>query len=694
MPKRPPTEPKTRTSRRRPPVDAAPSDLGGGAKKSAGAKASAKGSGGRKPAKKRRSLTVEADPKRAGTAKRKKPSTKSGNPNGRRPRGNSGGSGSRTRRRRGIFRTLARWSMVAAVWAVIGFTLLVVYYAFDLPDVDKLYEMKRRPEITLVDRAGARLASYGDIYRQAVQLQDLPKYLPQAILATEDRRFYGHFGIDVWGMGRAVVVNVVAGRVRQGGSTITQQLAKNVFLTNERSMKRKIQELLLALWLEHKFSKDQILTMYLNRVYLGAGTHGVDAAAHRYFGKPAKDVSLFQAALLAGLLRAPSRLNPATNTRAAVRRTRVVLAAMVDAGYITKKKAAAALRNKGLVVQSGVGAGNRYFTDWILEQTRESVSIGQRNLKIKTTLSPSLQQLAERHVAQVMDKYAKRRRARQAAMVVMAPDGAILAMVGGRDFRKSQFNRVTRSKRQPGSTFKLFVMLAALERGIKPEDRFRDAPIRVGKWRPHNYRRKYYGDVSLATGMAKSLNSVAIRVGQRVGTRRIISMAQRLGVSSKLNRNLSLTLGASGVTMLEMAAAYATLANGGRRVKPHGIREIATGQGRVLYQRRKRFGVRVLSRKTVADANRILARVLTEEGTGKLARFGHQAAGKTGTTQDSRDAWFIGYTAQFVTVVWVGNDDDSPMKGVTGGSLPALIWRNFMRDAHAGRSRMSLPGMN
>ncbi len=646
-----------------------------------------------------RNLTVEPDPARAGGGKRRKTGAAQQGAKGRRktetgPKGRRKTGTGDDGRRRGIFRTLLRWSMVAAVWAMIGFTLLVIYYAFDLPDVSKLYDLKRRPEISMVDATGTRLVSYGDIYRQALRLQDLPKYLPQAIIATEDRRFYTHFGIDPLGMARALVVNIFAGRVRQGGSTITQQAAKNVFLTNERSMKRKIQELLLALWLEHKFTKDQILTIYLNRVYLGAGTNGVDAAAHRYFGKSAKEVSLFQSALLAGLLRAPSRLNPVRNPKAAVRRTRVVLGAMVDAGYITKKQAAAAIRNKGLVVQSGRGKGHRYFSDWILERARDYVTIGDESFTIKTTLSPSLQQLAERHVAEVMDKYGARRRAAQAAMVVMSPDGAIRAMVGGRDFNKSEFNRAAQGRRQPGSAFKLFVLLAALERGARPDDRYRDAPIRVGKWRPRNYRNKYFGDVTLTVGMAKSLNSVAVRIGQKVGIGRIAAMARRLGVASKLDRSMSLVLGTSEVSMLEVAGAYAVLANGGRKVVPYGIREIVTPRGRVLFERRKRRGTRLLSARTVSDANRILSMVLEDGGTGKSARFGHPAAGKTGTTQDNRDAWFVGYTAQFVTVVWVGNDDSSPMKGVTGGSLPALIWRNFMRDAHAGRSRISLPGVN
>ncbi len=690
MAKRPPSEPKTRRSRRRPPVNAPEDDLDGSPPRRAATKS------------RKRTLTVEADPARAdGKRQRSKAkrtsSARSGGPsgNGRGRRGSRRrSSGGPERRRGGIVRTLVRWTMLACVWAVIGVTVLVIYYAFDLPDVDTLYDLKRRPEISMVDGAGGRLVSYGDIYRQALRIQDLPKYLPQAVIATEDRRFYTHFGIDPWGMGRAMVVNLMAGRVRQGGSTITQQLAKNVFLTHERSIKRKVQEFLLALWLEHKFSKDQILTMYLNRVYLGAGTHGVDAAAQRYFGRSAREVSLFQAALLAGLLRAPSRLNPVRNPKAAVRRTRVVLGAMVDAGYITRKQARAAIRRKGLVAPSQSGAGARYFSDWVLEKARDYVSIGQENLLIKTTLSPSLQKLAERHVSEVMDKYGKRRRAGQAAMVVLSPDGAIRAMVGGRSFRRSEFNRVTQAQRQPGSTFKLFVLLAALEAGYRPEDRIRDAPIRIGKWRPHNYKREYLGDVSLTVGMAKSLNSVAVRIGRKVGVRRIIAIAQRLGVTAKLKPNLSLVLGSGAVTVLEMAGAYAALANGGRKVVPYGIREIVTRQGRVLFQRRKRQGPRVLSASTVAEANRVLAAVLDKGGTGARANFGHPAAGKTGTTQDSRDAWFIGYTAQFVVAVWVGNDDEKPMKGVTGGSLPALIWRNFMRDAHAGRSRMSLPGVN
>jgi len=612
---------------------------------------------------------------------------------GRRPPRAHGAQAKRTKTsvRRTVGK-LVRWSVTLCVWAVIAFAALVGYYATDLPDVSKLNEFERRPEIVLQDASGARLAAFGDIYGQAVTVRDLPKFMPQAVMAIEDRRFYEHVGIDVIGLARAFATNIASGRVRQGGSTITQQLAKIVFLTRERSMKRKIQEMLLAFWLEQEFTKDQILTIYLNRVYLGSGTYGVDAAARRYFGVSGRRLSLYQAALLAGLLKAPSRLNPINDPKAADKRARVVLAAMQEAGFITEKQRREAVRNRGQMTEPLTDRGHRFFADWVLEEVNRKVSVTGQDLIVKTTLSPTLQEFAERHVAAALKKYGDKRHIGQAAFVAMTPGGAVRAMIGGRNYVSSQFNRAVQSKRQPGSAFKLFVLLAALEKGLDPDDRFVDRPIRIGKWSPKNYDRKYRGEVTMREAFARSLNSVAVRVSERVGRGRVIAMAKRLGVRSELKPHPSIALGTDETNLMEMTGAYAALANGGVRVRPYGILEIRTKGGQLLYKRRETVEERSLSRKTVAQANNILNAVI-EWGTGKLARLNVAAAGKTGTSQDSRDAWFIGYTPHLVAGVWLGNDDNSPMKRVTGGSVPALIWKQFMQDALAGRREARLPGV-
>ncbi len=638
----------------------------------------------RKSSKRRRSreptepIFVPREPTAAKTSQRKN--------SRRRSSATSGGPPARS-----VTSRLLRFCALVFVWILIAATLIVAYYAYDLPDISKLKQFQRRPQVALMDRSGARLASYGDLYGAPIRLSRLPRHVPQAVIAIEDRRFHSHFGIDIWGLVRAAAVNLYAGRIREGGSTITQQLAKNVFLTPKRSIRRKVQEILLAIRLELAYSKNEILTIYLNRVYLGAGTYGIDAAARKYFGRPARRLTLYQSAVLAGLLKAPSRLNPLNNPKLAVRRANLVLASMVKAGYITPARAAKARRNKGLVREPGGGLGHRYFTDWVLEQARAHVGYSKRDLVIVTTLSPSIQRLAEAHTARTLT-LARGKRVSQAAVVVLSPDGAVRALVGGRDYGISQYNRVTQARRQPGSTFKAFVLLAALESGITPDDRFNDAPIRIRGWRPHNYKDKYFGDVTLKEAMVRSLNSVAVQVSEKVGRRRVIRTARRLGIASPLKPRPSIALGASEVSLIELTGAYATFANGGRRVRPHAIIEIRSRGGKVLYRRRPRAGRRVVAARHVAAMNDILSAVIAE-GTGKAARIERPAAGKTGTSQRSRDAWFIGYTAHLVTGVWVGNDNSKPMRGVTGGDLPARLWARIMRAAHAGRPAKDLYGV-
>ena len=618
---------------------------------------------------------------------------------GRKP--NSGGTrrpaakrAARGRSRWGrALRGTLKWGLVGFVWCFVALVALVSWYAYDLPDVDKLEAGKREPAIVFRDRNGAVLASYGDVYGSVVRLADIPKYLPQAVIATEDRRFYGHIGVDVWGLSRAVWVNLRHGRIREGGSTISQQLAKNLFLTRKRTVRRKVQETLLAFWLERRFSKDQILTIYLNRVYLGAGTYGVDAAARRFFGKPAGRVSLYEAAMLAGLLKAPSRHNPAANPSAAARRARIVLKDMVEAGFISQRRAEAALKRKHKF-SPGIGAAApRYFTDWVLTRVRDYVGEVSNDLVVVTTLDARLQAIAEKQIEVYLARHGPRLRARQGALVALSPDGAVRAMVGGRSYSASKFNRATQAKRQPGSAFKPFVFLAAIEAGIDPDTKFRDAPIRIGRWRPRNYRNRYYGQVTLRESVTRSLNSVAVRVSEKVGRKKVIRVARRLGVRSRLRSHPSIALGAGEVTMLELTGAYAALANNGVGVFPFGIKEIRTRGGRVLYRRRGSGLGRVVAASHVAAMNDVLRAVMVW-GTGKAARLADRpAAGKTGTSQEFRDAWFIGYTPDLVTGVWVGNDDNAPMRGVTGGALPAWIWKAFMRQALNGVAPKQLPGV-
>ena len=596
------------------------------------------------------------------------------------------------RRRRSVIGWLVKWSLVSSIWAGLVVAGVVAWFAWDLPSVDALRQEVRRPAIVVVAADGSRLASYGDLYGAHVGVDKLPVFLPQAVLATEDRRFYSHLGFDPRGVARAMVANLRAGRVAQGGSTVTQQLAKNLFLTPERSLERKIKELLLALWLEARFDKDELLTIYLNRVYLGAGTYGVEAAAQKYFGRSARDVTLYEAAMLAGLLKAPSRYNPAHDAVAAHARTVAVLDGMVTAGYVTPDEARGAAQRRNAYRGSEVdqaGSG-RFFTDWVTEQVAGYLGQAGGDLIVEATLEPRLQRLAERAVGRALD--AAGGVARQAAVVVLSPAGDVLAMVGGRAYRASQFNRATQALRQPGSAFKPVVFLGALEAGLAPDMRLEDGPIAVDGWSPRNFGGTFRGSVTMREAMARSLNSVAVRLSERVGRRKVVETARRLGIASDLTAHPSLALGASEVTLLELTGVYAVFANGGHAVRPNGIRVVRDADGAVLYQRGGERVERVIEARHAETMNDMLAAVV-DWGTGRAAQLDRPAAGKTGTSQESRDAWFIGYTHDFVTGVWIGNDDGTPMDGVTGGGLPARLWHDVMAGAHEGLPRRPLIGV-
>lgn len=591
-----------------------------------------------------------------------------------------------------MVRPVLKWSFLAVFWGAIALAGILAWHAYQLPDITDLDRYTRPGSVRMTADGGAMFASYGPLHGDPVTVAEMSPHLPAAVIAIEDRRFRSHVGIDPLGLARAMWVNLRAGRVVQGGSTLTQQLAKNVFLTHDRSVSRKIRELLLAVWLEQTFSKDEILSIYLNRVYFGAGAYGVDAAARKYFSKTARDLSLGESALLAGMLKGPSRYSPAADAGRAKRRTAIVLGAMADTGYIDRETAhrvaADPYRLRGPV---GRGAGHRYFSDWIYDQVPSFVGARPDDLAIATTLDLHLQTLAERAVTRGLAD-GKAKGAGQAALVALDPQtGAVRAMVGGASFRASQFNRAVQALRQPGSVFKPVVYLTALEQGWAPDDRIDDTPITISGWSPGNFDGRHLGSLTLTRALAESRNAATIRLQEHIGRSRVRDVARRLGIAETLTASPSLGLGVDEMSPLDLAGIYATFANGGRPVTPHGIDAIRTGGGTALYRRSSSGLPPQVSRRASAALTGMLAEVVAS-GTGRKAALDRPVAGKTGTSQNYRDAWFAGYTADLVTVVWVGNDDGAPMKKVTGGGLPAEIFRDFMAAAHEGLPRRALIG--
>ena len=585
------------------------------------------------------------------------------------------------------------WGTVLGLWACVVVAGILAYYAAHLPPASEWAVPQRPPNVRIVAANGALIANRGDTGGEAVTLEQLPDYLPEAVIAIEDRRFRYHFGIDPIGLARAVVVNYTSGRTVQGGSTLTQQLAKNLFLKPDRTIQRKMQEVVMALWLEWNYSKDEILEMYLNRVYLGAGAYGVDAAARVYFGKSARMVSLSEAATIAGLLKAPSRLAPTRNPDLAEGRAQVVLAAMHDAGFISRDDATNALINPARVVTSHTASSGNYVADYVMDLVPGFLGNIQEDIVVETTINWEMQQAAADALKTRVAEARAKHNVTQGAVVTLNRFGAIRALVGGTNYQKSQFNRAVYAKRQPGSSFKPFVFLAALERGMTPNTIRRDAPVRFGKWSPKNYTKRYYGDVTLTQALAFSLNTVAAQLAYEVGPAQVTRTARRLGITSALKSNPSIALGTSEVTPMEIAAAYVPFSNGGYGVVPHIVRKIRNEQGEVLYQRNGDGTGRLIRGDKISEINSMMAQVIYG-GTGKRALLaGRPAGGKTGTTQGLRDAWFIGYTEALTTAVWVGNDNNSPMKKVTGGSLPAEIWALVMEKQHQGLPIVKLPGV-
>jgi penicillin-binding protein 1A len=568
---------------------------------------------------------------------------------------------------------LLRLCIIAAVWLSLLAAAVLLWFLHDLPRPEDALLAVRRPSLILQDRRGATIATYGDVVGDALHLADLPKYLPDAAVSIEDRRFWVHGGLDPWGMLRALIVNLRAGRVVQGGSTITQQVAKTLFLSNARTLRRKVQEVLLTLWLERHFSKRDILEIWLNRVYLGAGAWGVDAAAHIYFGVSARKLTVWQAAVIAGLPRAPSRFNPRTNPQAAAARAHEVLAAMAANGAITAAEAEAA----GTQIHfSNHRAGGGWFADWAAGEAEKRVPDGA-DAVLRGTLDRSLQPTAETRLAAMLDGPGRRAGAGEGAVVVLDADtGAVRAMVGGRAYEPGAYNRAVLARRQPGSAFKPFVWLAALEHGERPDSTVLDAPLRIGTWSPQDFEPGFHGEVTLEQALALSLNTASVRLELKSGgPQAVADAAHRLGIAEKLPDVPALALGTGEVGLLELTAAYASFFNGGKRITPHGIESVTlNGAPEAIPQQAP---IAVIDPDIASMMARMLAAVV-RDGTGRAASIpGQLVAGKTGTTQDNRDAWFIGSVAGRVIGIWIGNDGNAPMRNVMGGTLPAILFRQI-----------------
>ncbi len=624
---------------------------------------------------------------------------------GDRPGGHAGGAraGAKRRKRkksrkrarhsaRTVIGRAAYWCAVLALWAGIGGVATLIWVGAHLPPLQLLEIPKRPPSIEIVDLHGQPLARRGDKAGAPLALKEMPAYVPRAFVAIEDRRFYHNFGIDPYGIMRAAMANILHMGVSQGGSTITQQLAKNLFLTQERTIHRKLQEVLLALWLDHKFSKDKILALYLNRVYFGSGAYGIEQAAQRYFGISARRLTVAQAAMLAGLVKSPSRLAPTRNYKAAEKRAKLVLAAMAQQHYISKTKERVALANPPRIVAHADKGSSNYVADWVMDGINDILGHVDQDIVVHTTIDARMQGEADQALDDELAKNGAKYRVGEGALVSMTPAGAVRALVGGRDYAQSQYNRAVAAKRQPGSAFKPFVYLTALEHGLTPDSVRTDGPINVHGWKPQNYEHDYLGPVPLSKALALSLNTVSVRLTLEFGPRAVIRTAHRLGITSHLDPNASIALGTSEVSPLELTGAYATFANGGYRATPYVITRITTPQGRLLYARPAKPLPRVIDARYAGMMNAMLQQTLAY-GTAKHASLpGWPAAGKTGTSQDFRDAWFMGYTSRLVTGVWLGNDDGKPTKRVTGGSLPVQIWSRYMRGALQGVPVAALPG--
>jgi penicillin-binding protein 1A len=606
-----------------------------------------------------------------------------------------------------------RWLIVEPLseMATMGLGGLVLMLALAGPAFretsDEDWLKKSELAVTFLDRYGNEVGSRGIKHSHSVPLNELPDHLIKAVLATEDRRFYEHFGIDVPGTFRAVLTNAKAGGVVQGGSSITQQLAKNLFLSNERTIERKVKEAFLALWLESRLTKNEILKLYLDRAYMGGGAFGVDAAANFYFGKSAREVSLPEAAMLAGLFKAPTKFAPHINLPAARGRANVVLDNLVEAGFMTEGQVFGARRNPARAIDRRDEGAPGYYLDWAFDEMKKLVetfprSITDRAFVVRTALDPGMQRNAEDAVENQIRQFGRDYHAKQAAAVLSDLDGAVRAMVGGVDYNGSQFNRAVDALRQPGSSFKPYVYATALMNGFKPTSVVVDGPVCIGNWCPQNYGRSYSGAITLIQAITRSINVIPVKLSialgkgnAKVGRAMIVATARRFGIKAPLPDTPSLPIGADEVAVLEHTVAYATFPNKGMAVTPHAILEVRSGTGETIWRfdRDGKKPTRAIPESVASDMAFMMSKVV-EEGTARRAILdGMKSAGKTGTTNSYRDAWFVGYTGNFVCGVWFGNDDYSPLNRMTGGSLPAQTWHDIMAYAHQGVELKNIPGL-
>ena len=600
---------------------------------------------------------------------------------------------------RGIWRILSELSGEALTLGAAGFVLLLALAQPAFEETKDDWRKRGDYAVTFLDRYGSPIGHRGVIHETSVPVDDLPDYFVKSLLSTEDRRFFDHFGIDFIGLARALTTNARAGQTVQGGSTLTQQLAKNLFLTNQRSLERKIKEAFLALWLETHLTKKEILRLYLDRTYMGAGTFGVEAAAQYYFGKDVTEINLAEAAMLAGLFKAPTKYSPTVNLPAARARANDVLTNLVQAGFMTEGQVVAARRNPASVVDHANAQSPDYFLDWAFDETKRLAGPkSSHTLIVRTTFDPQLQQAADESMQSTLRQYGESAHVTQGALVMIENGGAVRAMVGGKDYGESQFNRATKALRQPGSSFKVYTYAVAMENGFTPESTITDAPITWGNWSPQNYERSYEGRVTLMSALAHSINTVPVRLAkEHFGIGPIIKMAHDMGVETPIKNDKTIPIGTSEVTIMDQATAYSVFMSDGMQARRHGITQITDEAGNVVYDfsHDEPPAKRVLSEQALSSMNRILV-TIPVDGTARRAALdnGIPTAGKTGTTQSYRDAWFVGFTGNFTTAVWLGNDDFSATNRITGGSLPAMTFKKLMDYAHQGIVLKPIPGID
>jgi penicillin-binding protein 1A len=590
-----------------------------------------------------------------------------------------------------IFGKLLYWLFILGIWGGIAAAGIVAYFAMQMPASDTWAIPERPANIRIIAANGQLISNRGKMGGEAIALRELPYYVPAAFVAIEDRRFYEHFGIDIVGLASVALESVQAGEVTRGASTLTQQLAKNLFLSPDQTLARKVQEAMLALWLEQNYSKDDILELYLNRVFFGHGATGIEAAAQTYFGKSARNLSLGEAAILAGTVQRPSKVNPRSDPEASAARARVVLQSMAKEGYISDAEAKAAAIDPNQRIRTKVSGSESYVADWVETLMQSYIGDVTEDVIVSTTINWDLQKEAETLVRESVEKHGAEKGFSQGALVAMDVDGTVRALVGGVDYAQSQYNRAVTSRRQPGSAFKPFVYLAAMEKGYTPDTIADDAPFDYNGWSPENASGKYAGPVPLRQALAYSLNTVAARLAIDVTPEIVVDTAMRMGISSPLQPVPSIALGTQEVSLLELTAAYAPFANGGQGVIANVITRIETASGKVLYEAIPAGPGTVIQPEIVSEMNDMLTTAL-EIGTGKKAHLnGWPIAGKTGTSQKARDAVFVGFTSRMVTGVWLGNDDDTGTT-LSGGNIPVEIWSDFMTIAHEGMTVADLPG--